>query len=211
MAAHLIKRREADFDLKNGWRCETSIKKWPNGIKVKPKDIIYVAQNGYAIFGKGIVKTVLKYEFNSLEDFIFHALHKSCVKDDSYWLSKIKEYSKNLPTPKIKLLEYELVDTECFDYIIPLEKKYLKQSSWYYLNEDTKFIVSKVQSTLTLHIPSKIRVSVYHKFKIISKNHIIDIDHFVPKSIGGPGNIIENLIPISASINRNKFLTPINH
>jgi CRISPR/Cas system Type II protein with McrA/HNH and RuvC-like nuclease domain len=41
-------------------------------------------------------------------------------------------------------------------------------------------------------------------YKLNSKEHIIDIDHFVPRSIGGPGNIIENLIPISASINRKK-------
>ena len=32
----------------------------------------------------------------------------------------------------------------------------------------------------------------------------IDIDHFVPRSIGGPGNIIENLVPIGFSLNRYK-------
>lgn len=32
----------------------------------------------------------------------------------------------------------------------------------------------------------------------------IDIDHFVPKSTGGPGNILENLVPVGMSINRHK-------
>lgn len=34
--------------------------------------------------------------------------------------------------------------------------------------------------------------------------HWIDIDHFVPQSVNGPGNIIENLVPIGLSINRYK-------
>ena len=37
-----------------------------------------------------------------------------------------------------------------------------------------------------------------------SKSHIIDIDHFVPKSLGGPGNIEENLVPVGLSLNRYK-------
>ena len=35
-------------------------------------------------------------------------------------------------------------------------------------------------------------------------SHWIDIDHFVPKSSGGPGNIIENLVPVGFSLNRYK-------
>jgi hypothetical protein len=36
------------------------------------------------------------------------------------------------------------------------------------------------------------------------KKFTIDIDHHVPKSVGGPGNIIENLIPMGPSYNRAK-------
>ena len=118
MSSHLIKRKEADFDLKDGWRCETSLNKWPSGSQVKTGDIVYVAQNGYAIYGKGEVKKVFKYEFDTFDEFLIHALHKSNVFDDIYWLSKIKEYSKKIPTQPIKILEYELVNCKCFDYTI---------------------------------------------------------------------------------------------
>ena len=59
-------------------------------------------------------------------------------------------------------------------------------------------------SKLTKHIPTKVREEIYHKYKININEHPVDIDHFVPLSIGGPGNIIENLIPVGPSINRRK-------
>ena len=40
--------------------------------------------------------------------------------------------------------------------------------------------------------------------KNLQVSHWIDIDHFVPKSAGGPGNIIENLVPVGLSLNRYK-------
>lgn len=204
MSKHLIKRKDVDFNLKDGWYCETKLKSWPTGEKVKKGDLVYIAQVGYAIYGHGIVENVVKNEFDTFDDFLFYALHKSNVKDDGYWLLKFKEYSKNLPCSKIKLLEYELINTECFDYTIPLDQRFLYQSVWYYLEDNFTFQKPQTQFGLTEHIPTNVRTSVYHKYKINSKEHIIDIDHFVPRSIGGPGNIIENLIPISASINRRK-------
>ena len=57
---------------------------------------------------------------------------------------------------------------------------------------------------MTKHIPTKVREEIYHKYKININEHPVDIDHFVPLSIGGPGNIIENLIPVGPSINRRK-------
>jgi hypothetical protein len=204
MAQHLIKRKDVDFDFKDGWCCETSINKWPSGIKVSEGDVVYVAQNGYAIYGKGIVEKVIKFEFSSFVDFVKYALNNSNVIDDNYWISKLKEYSNKIPISVIKVLEYKLTSTECFEYTIPLEDRFLKQSSWYYLEDSFKIHSPENIDQLTLHIPTKIRSLVYHLYKIVSKDHIIDIDHFVPRSISGPGNIIENLIPISASINRRK-------
>ena len=204
MAYHLIKRKDIDFVIKDGWYCEVRLNKWPTGIKVKTGDTIYVAQNGYAIFGKGIVDNVCTYEFDTFEKFVIHALQKSNIKDDLYWISKLREYSKRNSTTVIKCLEYNLVNTECFQFTIPLENKFLKQPVWYYLEDALQPNTSPNNVVTTLHIPTNTREEVYHKYKIVSKEHIIDVDHFVPKSVGGPGNIIENLIPISASINRRK-------
>jgi hypothetical protein len=204
MPQHLIKRKDVEFDLKDGWYCETSLNKWPSGINVTEGDVIYVAQNSYAIYGKGTVEKVIKLEFTSFVDFVKYALHKSNVLDDRYWISKLKDYSKDISVSSIKVLEYKVISTECFDYTIPLEDRFLKQSSWYYLEDSFIIYSPKNIDQLTLHIPTKIRALVYHMYKIVSTDHIIDIDHFVPRSICGPGNIIENLIPISASINRSK-------
>ena len=204
MPKHLIKRKEVDFNLKDGWYCETKLKSWPTGEKVKKGDLVYIAQAGYAIYGQGIVNDVIKNEFDTFDNFLFYALHKSNVKDDGYWLLKFKEYSKNFPCPKIKIIEYELINTECFNYTIPLEQRFLYQPVWYYLEDNFTFQKPQIHLGITEHIPTNVRTLIYHMYKINSKEHIIDIDHFVPRSIGGPGNIIENLIPISASINRRK-------
>ena len=204
MANHLIKRKEVDFNLKDGWYCEVSLNKSPTGIKVKSGDTIFVAQNGYAVFGKGVVDKVSNFEFHSFEDFVQYAMHKSNVDDKLYWLSKFKTYSEKLPVTVIKGFEYNLIKTETFDFTIPLEKRFLEQPSWYYLEDDFIFSVPSASEKITRHIPTRTRLDIYHKFKIVSDEHIIDIDHFVPMSVGGPGNIIENLIPISASINRRK-------
>jgi hypothetical protein len=62
MSKHLIKRKDVDFNLKDGWYCETKLKSWPTGEKVKKGDLVYIAQAGYAIYGHGIVKNVIKNE-----------------------------------------------------------------------------------------------------------------------------------------------------
>lgn len=204
MAKHLIKRRDLDYKFKDGWRCETRLGRWPNGSKVKPGDVIYVAQNGYAIFGMGIVEEVRLREFNTITEFLVYIFNESNIKDDVYWMSKLREFSQKSSLPIIKLLEYKLIKTNAFDYTISLESRFLAQSSWYYLEDEYEPKVPNIQDELTLHIPSKIRSEVYHNFKIQSDRHLIDVDHFVPRDIYGPGNIIENLVPISASINRTK-------
>lgn len=204
MSKHLIKRRTVDFDLKDGWYCEVSLKTMPSGCRVKSGDTIYIAQNGYAIFGRGVVDEVKTFEFDSFEAFVHYALHKSKVEDKNYWFSKFCDYSTKLPISSIKGFEYNLINTISFDFAIALEQRFLKQPVWYYLEDDFTLKVPPSSDNLTSHIPTRIREDIYHKFKIVSNEHIIDIDHFVPRSIGGPGNIIENLIPISASINRRK-------
>lgn len=204
MANHLIKRKEVDFDLKDGWFCEVALDGKPSGSRVKSGDTIYVAQNGYAIFGTGIVHEVNTFVCKSFESFVYYALHKSKVKDVDYWYSKFKKYSGKLPVSSIHGFEYSLIQTESFDYKISLEKRFLKRSTWYYLEDEFTLKIPSSSNNLTAHIPTKIRLEIYQKFKIVSNEHLIDIDHFVPRSVGGPGNIIENLIPISASINRKK-------
>ena len=53
-------------------------------------------------------------------------------------------------------------------------------------------------------IPNSLKLKLYIKFGLQLKSHLYDIDHVVPRSLGGPGNIEENLYPLPSSINRKK-------
>jgi hypothetical protein len=202
---HLIKRKDLGYAVTEGWRCEVSINRSPNGSKASLDDEVYIAQNGYAIFAKGKITeakpiTILK----GLSDFVRFSQKTTEVKDDRFWLSKIKEYAKKEEPFTVYVFEYYLGELEQFDFCVPLTERFLKQSAWYYLEDNFQLEEQAEINYLTKHIPSKIRSEIYHKYKIGSDRHIIDIDHLVPRSLGGPGNIIENLIPIAASINRRK-------
>lgn len=202
---HLIKRKNLGYKISDGWLCEVKRKSTPSGSTVKVGDLIYVAQNGYAIFGLGIVQEVQSVQKCGFKDFVNYALNESKIKDDSFWNSKFKRYASGEDGEVFFILEYKLIDVVQFDVTFPLEERFLKQSAWYYLEDSFELKFEKKSSELTKHIPTKMREEVYHIFKIhMPEEHIIDIDHVVPASLGGPGNIIENLIPISASINRRK-------
>jgi len=65
---HLVKRRDVDYQVKDGWLCEVSRKNQPSGSRIELGDIIYIAQNGYAIFAKGIIYKIRRKEFNTFEE-----------------------------------------------------------------------------------------------------------------------------------------------
>lgn len=205
MKKHLIKRKDLNYNIKDGWFCEVKTGGSPSGSRLKKNDLIYIAQSGYAVFGKGYATEVREItKTSTFEKFVYYALNESNVKDDKYWLSKIRSYSKLDNFKDTYILEYKIEQIEQFDICYPLDSRFLKTSVWYYLEDSFELKMPKNNLELTQHIPTKIREEVYHKYKINIKVHILDIDHLVPKSLGGPGNIIENLIPISASINRRK-------
>lgn len=203
---NLIKRKKDNFDfnVRDGWYCEVRKNSKPNGSQSKQNEEIYIAQSGYAIFAKGIILETNLIVKDTLQDFVKYAMNESKVKDADYWFSKIEEYSKGDNFKYIYILEYYIGQVTLFDTAIPLEERFAYQSAWYRIEDEYSFPMPKANSSLTRHIPTKIREEIYHKFKISSSEYIIDIDHFVPASLGGPGNIYENLIPISASINRRK-------
>ena len=215
MHKHLIKRSKSFKDdyqkylMQDGWYCESKYNSKPAGYKVKEGDLIYVAEAGYAIYGSGEVDKVnLKIIQNPHEllDYVFNITN---IKDAKYWFEKIKLYHSKtkineIHNKKYFILEYTLVNTETFKVPYILTKRFKQQSSWYYLEKDfslNQFIENK---KLSLEIPSYLRASLYNKYKLLSKSHLIDIDHFVPKSLGGPGNIEENLVPVGLSLNRYK-------
>ena len=65
--------------------------------------------------------------------------------------------------------------------------------------------VESQKNELSEIIPPSLRHRLQAKFSKYQKEELVlDIDHHVPKSIGGPGNIEENLVPLNPAINRYK-------
>lgn len=201
---NLIKRKSLDYKIKDGWYCEVAINRKPSGSTCKVDEEIFIAQNGYAVFAKGVISEKKEKICNNLGDLVRFSQIESSVDDSDFWISKFKEYSKKKEPFLVHVFEYRISNTELFETCIPLQKRFLNQSAWYRLEDEFILEFPEKNQILTKHIPTKMREEIYHLFKINRKEFIVDIDHFIPSSLGGPGNIIENLIPLSASINRRK-------
>ena len=52
---NLIKRKDLNYNITDGWYCEIKKGSSPSGSKAKVGEEIFIAQNGYAIFAKGII------------------------------------------------------------------------------------------------------------------------------------------------------------
>lgn len=204
---YLIKRKDLGYKISKGWYCEVAVNTTPkNTSEVKVDDKIYVAQNGYAVFGYGIVVEIERHIINSFRAFVRYAASISNVNDESFWMSCITKYAlRETEEDTYYIFEYKLASIYQYKNTFPLEGKFLNQLAFYKLQDGFRFKESKQSIVLTTHIPTKLREELYHTFKIKKgSEHIIDIDHVVPADLGGPGNIIENLVPLGSSINRRK-------
>lgn len=205
MQHHLIKRADLGYRVQPGWRCEVKVKHNPSGSRSEEGDCVYVAENGYAIFASSTLtrrKPIARVR--GLEEFVRYALKETDVQDDAYWMGKMRSYAHRKGDFEICIFEYYLDEIVQFDRVVPLEGRFLSQAAWYYLDGELDIEASQEHLVLTQHIPTRLREEVYHRYKLVSTDHVIDVDHFVPASIGGAGNVFENLVPISASINRRK-------
>ncbi|MCK4662384.1 MAG: hypothetical protein KAT68_05935 [Bacteroidales bacterium] len=189
----------------------------PYSFKLNVGDRLYVAETQYGIYAEGKVTQVSDIiKFDSVEEILNYIIINR-KKDDTYWLDKLKklqEAKRKKPNTSLKYHEY-FIDQKLLDRTIPLIRKLKKFSkpsfgnSFFSLSaEEVEYINNPIfneTKTLQTKIPSNLRMDIY---SLLNKNyavqHWIDIDHFVPKSTLGPGNIIENLVPIGLSLNRYK-------
>ena len=182
---------------------------------------IYVAETSGGIYAKGIVsETCSIKEFNNVDEVLNFSKN---FNDDSYWIDKIRDFSNKLikdSTYKLRFHEY-FIDQKLLKRTIPYNgplKEYdasvnrglagiffeLSIADVQYLNNNPDYNLKQVKS-LKPEIPGDLRLKIYsYCNQNYSIGHLIDVDHFVPKSAGGPGNIIENLVPIGFSLNRYK-------
>lgn len=214
MAKHLIKRNSnntndgiIEFDLINGWKTDIARNKFPvEKGKLNIGDEIFLAESGYAIFGKGTVSEVFFHEF-SYDELVDFAFNKSKLKEEKiFWFNKLKKYHQfrnTSNTSNIKVLEFKIENGIVFSIPKVLEKRFLYQSTWYHLENDFNIgQIEPIDHKLLSKIPGELRKECFHKYNVQpSPNLLLDVDHFVPKSVGAPGNIIENLIPLGHTLN----------
>ena len=227
--SYLIKRSNSFRDLKKNnskkkGYFEITIsknKRNPPSHKLKMQDIIYVAETSGGIYAKGeVIETFPVDVFSTIEEVLDYSKQ---FNDDSYWLDKIRLFKDKLSSDSnynLRCHQYfinQKLIKRTIPYYGPLKKFdasikrglasiffELKEKDVKYLNENPDYSLKQVKK-LDPKIPGDLRLKIYSFLnQNYSIGHLIDIDHFIPKSAGGPGNIIENLVPIGLSLNRYK-------
>jgi hypothetical protein len=213
MNYHLVKRNEelngnVGKKQKEGkhWLIQTSLSKKPAGSKAEINDIVYIYEVGYGVWAKAqITKIEEIVEFNTVRDVISFALNDAKYKINSYWGQEILSKLGDKVDDNFKYFVLQIeVNQEFLDNVVTLDNEipiFKSQSSWVTLDHPIDFY-SYSSEELSPIIPPKLRTQIQLRFNAISKDFIYDVDHFVPRSVGGPGNIEENLIPLSLSVNR---------
>lgn len=192
---------------------ENSINRKPPSAKLKRDDIIYVSETSYGIYAQGVVVEVKKIiEFTAVEQILnYYTEHK--FKDVAYWFNMARKLSQaNSVKPSILYYQSYKVNLSLFDKIRPLigELHYLaKYRAFSKIDENVVNTILNYNfgssTKLDDRIPGYLRLELYSLFnKKAGLGAWIDVDHFVPKSVGGPGNIAENLVPVGFSLNRYK-------
>jgi hypothetical protein len=201
------KRRKKGLD----WFTQTKIGSRPLGSKCEIGDIAYIYIIDYGVVAKGEIRDIKISSFSLLEDvFSFikkEAKYKNTTGAKSFWGNEVINKLSSRTDGKLNYYVLEVqVDLELLDEAIlldPNNSKLKGQNSWIYLNDPIEEY--KIQSNeLSSIIPPQLRQKIQIAFNSVSNDFVYDIDHFVPKKWGGPGNIIENLIPLNLSTNRNK-------
>jgi hypothetical protein len=201
------KRRKKGLD----WFTQTKIGSRPSGSKCEIGDIAYIYIIDYGVVAKGEIRDIKISSFSFLEDvFSFikkEAKYKNTTGAKSFWGNEVINKLSSRTDGKLNYYVLEVqVDLELLDEAIlldPNNSKLKGQNSWIYLNDPIEEY--KIQSNeLSSIIPPQLRQKIQIAFNSVGNDFVYDIDHFVPKKWGGPGNIIENLIPLNLSTNRNK-------
>ena len=199
---------------------ESRINGFPYSNKLNIGDKILVSETSYGIYAYGNVTKVDEIiEFNSVNE-ILNYTEKNKIKDVKYWYNLILRFKQKKENDNNAVLRFQkyFIEQKLLNRTIPFfeEIKSLKkiQNSIYEVKdlEILKSIDSFIKKPRSIKlekfdskIPNSLRMDLYSLFN--QKYNIstwIDIDHFIPKSVGGPGNIAENLVPVGFSLNRYK-------
>ena len=220
---HYLIKRSPDFtpngvivkkSNRNKEYSQNSINKKTSSSKLQVGDRIFVSETSYGIYAHGVVNSVAPVlEFVSVQEVLDYYT-SSGSKDATYWLNMaVRLNQANKIKPSVLYYHAFEVDLKTYDLVRPLTGELSKianiQNSFSLIGSDLVELIDNYDNNtvaaLDGRIPGYLRLDLYSLFN--NKCNLgtwIDVDHFVPKSVGGPGNIIENLVPVGLSLNRYK-------
>lgn len=193
---------------------------------VRPGDLLWVAQSGYGVVGTArITHLSPPVSVSSLDDIeALRREHRGFAP--TYW----DDLRDRLPGARAKggvlklvFVHYEQGVTFTPGEQFRLVRKRGAQNSWIVFRDDqakaAAFAKRGISVSATLleeeagdygAIPDKIRWAVIQVWKthcVGQRQHPdepCEFDHFVPKALGGPGILLENVIPLPRHLNRAK-------
>lgn len=188
----------------------------PSSVNLNENDIIYVFEKEYGIYAKGIVQKVDQPIKFSNFDQILTFYKKNKYSDTTWWFSiieKLKEVQDKGKQNFIWFHRYEVV-LSILSNVISLNNKGLEHlkkrggQPTLIKNETVRWIetpIKKINKKISIKIPGELKYRIHFIFnQKIKTSFFYDIDHLIPQSVGGAGNIPENLVPIQLGLNRFK-------
>lgn len=189
-------------------------------------DVLWIAQAGYGVVAKARIAGIApEVTITSLEDIeALRRAHRHLAA--TYWddlrdrLAKARETGKPV---KFIAINYDQADNLPLNEQFRLVRERGMRSSWIsFRDQAAKAKAFAMQGTSVSSalqedeagdygaIPDKIRWAVIQVWKTRcvgerqSADESCEFDHFVPRALGGPGILLENVIPLPKSLNRAK-------
>ena len=188
------------------WFTQTKIGGLPIGSKCDEGDLIYEYEIDYGVVSRGQILSKKIRKLQSWAEVFDFVNNDAEYKNASWWGRVILEkLSKRKGAFDFFVLEVQ-VELEHLDEVIivnPDDAKLKTQGSWIYLQNPIEAYAYDSE-LISPVIPPSLRQKIQILFNSVSDEFVYDIDHFVPRNWGGPGNIVENLVPLPMSVNRNK-------
>ena len=177
----------------------------PAGISASVGDTVYLYETGF-VYERGIIrKAEPTLEFSSLQDLVaYYHSPENTYKNEVWWGQQIlgKAYSAFQARKKyfisIRIVETKILRSPIFVGL----KEYGGEIRWQHVKGE----INELGTTLELatKIPGSLKYKLIEQLNLSKERFHLDIDHFVPSSLNGPGNIEENLVPLDLAANRGK-------
>ena len=180
--------------------------------KINYGDIIRFAENGYGIYKTCKIRCSVLHKLDTMAEFNKIRVNIDPYLSEDYIRRKHKEAEKSFEDRKFiyfVIVEHEIIDLT--EYVIQIQRGVqgplhdLNKGHIEIINERPEVALMKSGFAESGKIPGKLKNECRVLFSQIPGYGILaltgHIDHIVPNSSGGPGSILENLMPLISTIN----------